>query len=162
MKRQNALQQIDTVKRDSHQRCCLAHVRSLLGAIRTRHRLAESLDTIGLVGADHDEELASPTLHDFHVGELEAAVLAPCATATIETGQALRYDSPQELTRAKWVFAATLLVPILLMSTLLIASGNALDHSMISLLRFSIFLLAIPLTGTGVVWFFQTRASRQS
>ncbi|MEO7935999.1 MAG: hypothetical protein ABIR27_07050 [Dokdonella sp.] len=162
MKQQNALQHIDTVKRDSHQRCCLAHVRSLLGAIRTRHRLAESLGTIGLVGADHDEELASPTLHDFHVGELEAAVLAPCAAATIETGQALRFDSPQELVRAKWVFAATLLVPILLMSALLIASGNALDHSMISLLRFSTFLLAIPLTVSGAIGLFQHLARRQS
>lgn len=158
MKQQNALQHIDRTTSDSQHRCCLAHLRALLGTIRARHRFAESVN----IGLDDGRELVPPSLRDYHVGELEASVLATDSSIRLDNPQSLLYNSPQELTRAKWVFAATLLVPILLMSALLIASGNVLDHSMISLLRFSIFLLAIPLTGIGVVRFFQTRASRQS
>ncbi len=97
MKPQNALQHIARAKSDSHHRCCLAHLRALLGTIRVRHRFAESVS----IGRDDDRELVPPSLRDYHVGELEASVLATDNPIRVDDGQSLLYNSPQELTRAK-------------------------------------------------------------
>lgn len=162
MNQQNALQEIDAVRRDARQRCFLGHVRSLLSAIRTRHRLADAVDLNDGALNDVDEDLASPSLHDVYVGELEATVLAHSAAAEIDTQEAIRYDSPHELARARRVFTATLLVPLVLFSALLIVSGSALDRSMFSLLRFSTVALAIPLAVSGIVWLYRTLARRHA
>lgn len=161
MKPQNALLEIDSSNRASHT-CFLANVRSLLGSIRKRHRIAGSVDAAGRNRPDVDEDLPSPTLHDFHAGELEASMLSPSTTNMFDKHDALRFDSPQELARARRVFAATLLVPLLLISALLIVSGNALDRSLISLLQFSTVALAIPLTGSGAAWLYRTLTRRDA
>lgn len=131
------------------QYCCIAQVRALLERVRSRQLSGRAPpwgdEPLRIV---HEEDLAEPSPHDFHVGELEASVLAGFSHATASGANEIRHDDPTELARARLIFALTWLLPLLLVSAVLVFFGAALGQALGSLLRFSVVIMAVPLAGS--------------
>lgn len=127
--------------------CWICNLRDMLGSWRDRHRAARITPdrrncTLAFA------ECSLPTPSDFYNGELEAAVI-PVEAISSESIQApLRHDDPQELTRARRVFALTWLIPLLAISVALWAFPAAFDQSMTRLLNFSQVASTVPLLGS--------------
>lgn len=147
MKPQQALPTFEN-PRSRAQSCVLGHLRSLLASIRARHPHGRSEVRIDLREEVKHVDLAEPTLHDFHAGELDAAVRMFEAPSAWAEPRELRHDDPQELRRARLVFVASWLLPFLLITVVLGLFGGSLDRALTSLLQFSLLGLAIPLTGS--------------
>lgn len=130
-------------------RCCIAQVQALLKLVRARHRLEKNAPWIEeKIGTQVETDYAAPSLHDFHVGELEASLLANCTDAAAFETTSYRYDDPRELARARLIFALSWLVPLLLVSVTLVIFGATMGHALSSLLQFSMVAIAVPLTGS--------------
>lgn len=135
--------------------CCLAHLRSLIDNVRQQHRNPTS-NRHALAAPEGQVELedAAPNAHDDYCAELEASMYTADRRFHAIGSVYVDYNSPEELARARRLFAITLLIPMLLISAALVLLGPFLGRAMGSLLQFSVFALAIPLVasaGAGLV-----------
>lgn len=129
--------------------CCIAQVQALLKLVRARHRLEQTAPCVeDRISPCIETDDFVPSLHYFHVSELEASLLADCADAPAFDVREYRYDDPRELARARLIFAITWLVPLLLVSAILTIFDATLGHALRSLLQFSLVAIALPLTGS--------------
>lgn len=126
--------------------CVITHVCALLDLIKARR----VLQPVPLAATS---EAAEPSLHDLHVAELEAS----CAPLETE----LRHDDAQELRRARRVFAASWLLPLLLVSAVLLVFDSHIDRAVVSLLQFSQLVLAVPLTGSLLAFVLRSLSSEK-
>ncbi len=148
MKHANIVTLPDRVEADSP-RCCIAQVRTLLEKVRSRQPARRAVTWVDEpMRIVREIDFAEPSPHDFHVGELEASVLAGFSHASGSGANEIRHDDPRELARARLVFALTWLVPLVLVSAVLVFSGAALGQALGSLLRFSVVIMAVPLAGS--------------
>ncbi|MGB0133255.1 hypothetical protein [Dokdonella sp.] len=147
MKSDNTVFQSSEVSRAVSHRCCLARVNALLKSLRVKHdRAAVARESAGsLIHHVEDLDLHAPSLHDICAGELEASFASEeiCGDRAVEF--AIRYDSPREIARARLVFAATLVVPLVLVAATLSAFDGELGRASTSLLTFSALALTTPL-----------------
>ena len=147
MKPQHALPAFE-IHRSRAQSCILGHLRSLLASIQARHRHARSAEWVDLRDETTHADPAKPSLHDFHAGELDAAMGVFDAPIALAEPVELGHDDPQELSRARCMFVASWLLPFLLVSGVRGLFGGSLDRATTSLLQFSLLGLAIPLAGS--------------
>lgn len=131
---------------ESARRCPLGHrfaMLHLLCSIRGRSRHAR------LSGATTEtwREGMRPSLRAEAMHELEAYFLG-CDTAAEAMPD---FDSPAERARARFAFAASLVVPMLLVGGLLLVPTIAGDHALAKLLRFSQWALMLPLLGSAML-----------
>jgi len=160
MKHDNALPVARIHRRDSRA-CYLSRVRSLLNAIRARHWRMDAARQVDAIENDCTEcDDGAPSLHDLHANELEASVHSPSAQE--DGDRAIRHDSPAELARARRVFAATWMIPLLAISTALATFGSALDRPLFALLQSSVVALAIPLAGSGAALLYRSLKRRSA
>lgn len=148
MKVDNTVSRIGEVEsRGASHLCCLTRVNSLLKALRVKHdHSVESRRAAQLRNDETDDgDLPGPSLHDVFAGELEASVSAEVTRASVTPDVAMAYDSPGELARARLVFAASLAIPLLLISAGLALFDGQLGRASTSLLKFSALVLATPL-----------------
>ena len=131
------------------QQCCVAQVQALLKLVRASHRLEQTAPCVedGIGARVETDDLVLST-HDFHVGELEASLLADCADAPAFDVTESCYDDPLELAHARLIFAITWLVPLLLVSAILAIFGATVGQALRSLLQFSLVAISLPLTGS--------------
>ncbi len=152
MKDDNALALAVKTAPQSHS-CCIAHLRSLLDGIRAEHRVGASAShPSGLLHEAFEESADSVSARDDYCSELEASMFAPDQLSLAFGEMEIRHDDPRELARARRVFAITLIIPMLLISSVLALFDSVLGGPMSSLLRSSLFALAIPLTGSAGAW----------
>lgn len=131
--------------------CCLAHFRSLFEGARIRHQSGiDSRQLIATPEQGAQQDLASATPHDVYCAELEASQLK--LRSFLSGDLAIRHDSPQEVARARRIFALSLLIPMMSISAVLLLFGSALDRPLFSLLQFSTFALAVPLSASAAAW----------
>lgn len=131
--------------------CDLASFRLLVENARILRLNGVNVRQTHAPGDDSGEEtIAAPSAREAFCAELEASQFAPHRNASGEA--VIRHDCPQELARARRVFALTLLIPILLLSMLLLIFGPTLDKPLFSLLQFSVLALAVPLSACAGGW----------
>ena len=131
------------------QPCCIAQVQALLKRVRARHRLEQTAPCVeDRIATLVETDDVAPSTHDFHVGELEASLLADCADAPAFDVTESCYDDPRELAHARLIFVITWLVPLLLVSAILAIFGATLGQALRSLLQFSLVAMSLPLTGS--------------
>ncbi|MBL0163027.1 MAG: hypothetical protein IPP82_05120 [Xanthomonadales bacterium] len=112
---------------------------------RPRSCLARNRQGENRIGTWGDADPSPPSLHDFHVAELEATLLADSRKAPASGEAGIRHDDPGEPVRALWIIALTWLIPLLLVSATLAVFGTSFDRAVYSLLRFSALALSVPL-----------------
>jgi hypothetical protein len=146
MKPVNALQRTENVSPEASRLCCLTRVNSLLKALRMKHDRADTAQqTAGSCDRRGDDDGAhAPTPHDDFVSELEAAV-AIGSFAGLPRETLVAFDNAREIARAKLVFAATLVVPLVFVAAALSLFGAQLDRAATSLLQVSALALTTPL-----------------
>lgn len=145
MKPVNALQRTENVSREASHMCCLTRVNTLLKSLRIKHDRAAAAQQAGTSPDRHDDDgVQAPTPHDEFVSELEAAV-AIGSFARLQRDTLVAFDSAREIARAKLVFAASLVVPLVLVAAALSLFGAQLDRAATALLQFSALALATPL-----------------
>ncbi len=148
MKYDNAVSRAEQeMSRESSRPCCLTRVNSLLKTMRTRHDRAAAGRPAVVSGGQvaDDEVLHAPTPHDLFVAELQASVAPEISIVQIAPEKPIAFDNPQELARARLVFSATLVVPLLLIASGLLLFDAQLGRASVSLLQFSTLALATPL-----------------
>lgn len=147
MKRENTLRRSEGVSLEASQLCCLARVNALLKSLRVRHSRAD----LARLAAEHravelgNHDVHVPTAHDLHVAELEASVAPELLVVAAALESAIACNDPAEVARARLVFAASLVVPLLLITTGLALFDEMLGRALSSLLHFSALALATPL-----------------
>lgn len=162
MKHADTLTLLDRVNPGSP-RCCIAQVRALLNRARTRHRREQTTPQgENRIGTWGDADPSSPSLHDFHVAELETCMLADSASVSASNEVEIRHDDPSELARARWVFALSWLIPLLLVSATLAVFGTSFDRAVYSLLRFSALALSVPLGASLLALLLRTFKGRRN
>ena len=147
MKRENTVFRSDDVAFEVSQLCCLARVNAVLKTIRAKHDRAAAARLLSRArhGQASDDDLHAPSPRDFDLAELEASVAPETCIKRVPIEGVAVYDSPQEIARAGLVFAATLVVPLLLIAAGLTLFDGSLGRAATSLLQFSALTLATPL-----------------
>lgn len=162
MKQTHALAVADVAERDAP-RCCIAQVHALINLVRARHDLEQAKPCVDETNRTLvEDDLPVPTLHDIHVGELEASLLTDCSHAFDSSEVEIRHDDPGELAHVRVVFALTWLVPLMLVSATLTLFGATLDQALNSLLWFSMFAMAVPLSGSLVALLLHTSQRKRN